>query len=106
MEPRLRISSICFELNFEIPMDLTRPRSFSMPSQVATGWRVSSKMMSHSWGLDFPLSGRRLAVNQEEVDVVKAEVLQGLQDGCLHVVGFVFVVPNLAGHEDLLPGQS
>ena len=43
-------------------------------------------------------------MNQEEVDVVKAEVLQGLQEGGLDVVGVVFVVPNLAGHEDHLLG--
>ena len=42
--PFLRTSSICSELKFDNPMDLTKPlaTNFSISNQQSVGWRVSS----------------------------------------------------------------
>ena len=73
MDLRLRISSICLELKFDIPMDPTRPRvtSFSRANQVSVGWRVSSKMKSPYFG--FGSSPAWKATGQVKVEVVKAQ---------------------------------
>ena len=69
MDLRLRISSICLELKFDIPMDPTRPRvtSFSRANQVSVGWRVSSKMKSPYFGFGSS------PVWKVKVEVVKAQ---------------------------------
>ena len=45
-------------------------------------------------------------VYEVEVQIVQAEVGESLPAGGLHVVRMVFVVPELAGDEHLLPSHS
>lgn len=93
----LRTSSICLDLKFEIPMDLTRPgvTSFSMASKVPKERLVEDDVsLLILRGLDFPLSGKREAsvAGSVEVEIVEAQDLQGLPAGGLHVLGVMFLI--------------
>ena len=52
-----------------------------------------------------PLEGVR-PVDEVEVEILESEVTQGAPTRGLHVLGVVLVVPELAGDEDLLPGDA